>query len=111
MVGSHIYPAMLAGLAVFFVVVSAVRVRWVRMLESKYPEKWVTLNKPGFLFDRSVDATKACFWFLYRREYVDMGDREFSAASNFYRWSVLAYLVYFAMVVAVFVATVRPVSQ
>jgi hypothetical protein len=71
-------------------------------LRTQFTQAWKALGEPTLILNNSVKNSFATMRFLWRREYVALGNSRFSRFAGFLRTYMVCYLVLF---IAVFVLT------
>lgn len=76
---------------------------FLSQLRTRHAQTWEALGRPSLFLNNSVSNSLAVLRFLWRREYRCLPDARFVRFANFLRGFLAAYLVLFAVAVAVFV--------
>jgi hypothetical protein len=73
-------------------------------LRSRHPRTWEMLGRPTMFLNNSIANGLAVQRFLWRRQYVTLGDTQFSRLASFLRGYLLVYLLLFIVTIGVFIS-------
>jgi hypothetical protein len=82
---------------------------FLRSLRLKFPQQWEQLGKPTLVFNNSLSNNWAVYRFLWRRDYIALGDEAFTrrcvAVRAFSIAALIAGVLWVAVVCAYIAAT------
>jgi len=76
-------------------------------LRTRHAQTWEALGRPTLFLNNSISNSLAVLRFIWRRDYRNMTDKQLIRFATFLRGYLIAYIVLFALVVTVFVASIR----
>jgi hypothetical protein len=80
---------------------------FLSQLRARHAQTWEALGRPTLFLNNSISNSLAVLRFLWRREYRGLADEQFVRFAAFLRCYLAAYVVLLALVVAVFVVSIR----
>lgn len=86
-----IFIVLLCSIIVWFFLCN----RLFKILETRHPEKYESMGKPGLIVNNTPSATLTFMKFLFKREWRDLNDPGLAALGKFMLVFFLIYLIGF----------------
>ena len=101
---SPLIPAFVVVLFLSAITGLALQWRFLSLLRTRHAQTWESLGRPSLFWNNSVANVCAVFQFLWRKDYLALGDPQFAKLAQVLRVYNVAYIILFlCVVIALFI--------